>query len=224
VQEHAPGLWSEARPLRVGKVIPIGTRMSVIRLPDGGLLLHSPVAIDAALRARLDALGPVRCLVAPNRVHHLFVASAAHAYPDARRFGAPGLPEKRGDLVFHALLGDEPAPEWGGAVETHLVRGIPYLNEVVFWHRPSRTLVVTDLVFNVQRADAVLTRLFWRVNGAWRRFGPSRMLRSLVRDRAGLRRSIDRVLAWDFDRVLLAHGDALETGGREALRDAYAWL
>ncbi len=222
--QHGQGLWSETRTLRAAGFIPLGTRMTVVRLADGGLLLHSPVALDAELGQRLDALGPVRFLVAPNRVHHLFLAKAAERYPDARRLGAPGLPEKRSDLAFHALLEDQPPPEWKGELETHLVRGIPYLNEVALWHRPTRTLVLTDLAFNVQHADALLARLFLRANGAYQRFGPSRMLRSLVRDRAALRRSIDRLLAWDFDRVLLTHGEVLESGGREALRAAYAWL
>ena len=98
------------------------------------------------------------------------------------------------------------------------------MNEVVFLHRASRTLVVTDLCFNVRHSDHLGTRLFMRVNGAYGRFGPSRLLRSLVRDRPALRASLERILAWDFERVVVTHGEVLEHGGRDALRAGFAWL
>jgi hypothetical protein len=63
-----------------------------------------------------------------------------------------------------------------------------------------------------------------RVNSAYGRFGPSRLLRFAIRDKAACRRSIDRILEWDFERVVVTHGEVLESGGREALRSAYAWL
>ena len=95
----------------------------------------------------------------------------------------------------------------------------------MFFHPRTRTLVLTDLAFNVQRASSLVTRLFLRANGAWQRFGPSRLARvAFIRDRAAARLGIERLLEWDFDRVVLAHGDVLETGGRDALRAAYSWL
>ena len=90
----------------------IGTRMTVVWLSDGGLFVHSPVQLDLPGRRALDALGPVRAVVAPNRLHHLFVGGWREAYPDARLYAAPGLPEKRSDLSFDAVLGDEPPAAW----------------------------------------------------------------------------------------------------------------
>jgi hypothetical protein len=106
-----------------------------------------------------------------------------------------------------------------------LVQGAPSLNEVVFLHRPSRTLLCLDLCFHVRPPRNLVTQLFMRLNGAWDRFGPSRIFRyAIVKDRRALRASLDRVLAWDFDRVSVAHGDVLERGGRDALRQGFAWL
>lgn len=216
----APDLWVASRPLPL-VVGDVGARMTVARLPSGELWLHSPVALDAAARAELDALGPVRFVVAPNVNHSLFVAPALATYPAARAYAAPGLEKKRKDVAFHGLLDDDSA--WPG-IASVLCAGMPYVNEVAFHHAPSRTLVLTDLAFNLPPGARNEARLFHWVMGAAGRFGPHRLVRALVKDRQALRRSIDRVLAWDFDRVIVSHGEVLERGGREALAAAFAWL
>jgi hypothetical protein len=219
----APDLWvAERRQTFYG--LEVGTRMTVIRLAEGGLLLHSPVALDAALSAELDALGPVRFVVAPNRVHHLYAGRVAETYPDARLWIAPGLDRKRPDLDYVAVLGDEAPAEWRGQVDQVFFRGRPYENEVVFFHRASRTLLLCDLAFNFGPGAALPTRWLMRLLRSYGRFGPSTLDPWLIRDRAAARASLARILAWDFDRVVVAHGDVLERGGREALGHGYRWL
>jgi hypothetical protein len=195
-----------------------------MRLTDGNLLLHSPVALDAPLRRELDAIGRVRYVVAPNRVHHLYAGAVAAAYPDARLWVAPGLARKRPDLVFVDVLGDDAPAEWAGQVDQVFFRGRPYENEVVFLHRASRTLIICDLAFNFGPRAAAPTRFLMKLIRSYGRFGPSTLDPWLIRDRAAARQSLERILAWDFDRVVVAHGDVLETGGRDALRTGYAWL
>jgi hypothetical protein len=219
----APELWTAERPQRFYG-LEVGTRMSVIRLADGSLLLHSPVALDAELRRELDSLGRVRFAVAPNRVHHLYAGGVARAYPEARLWVGPGLERKRPDLAIAGVLGDEAPPEWRGQVDQVFFRGRPFENEVVFLHRGSRTLLLCDLAFNFGPRAHPLTRLAMRLIGSYGRFGPSRLDPLLIRDRRAARASLERILAWDFDRIAVAHGDVLETGGREALRAGYAWL
>ncbi len=226
LRELAQNLWVIDRPLGNFMVEP-GTRMSVIRLGDRGLFLHSPVRSDPALLAALDAVGPVRFVVAPNKAHHLFVADYLRKYPEARLYGAPGLADKRKDLNFNGgVLGDEPAAEWAGAIEQHLFLGAPFLNEVLFFHRPTRTLISTDLVFNIvpEHVHSFRARLFCLVTGAAGRFGPHRLIRRAISDRAAARRSVERVLRWDFDRVIVTHGEILESGGHEKFRAAFAYL
>jgi hypothetical protein len=218
-----PNLWVADRPLRLA-VGDIGTRMTVIRLADGGLFLHSPVRLDAATREALDDLGPVRAAVAPSKVHHFFVGDYLTAYPEARVYGAPGLAEKRRDLKLHGVLSDQASPEWQGEIAQHLFRGAPYLNEVVFFHLPTRTLLLTDLAFNVAAGGTSGARLFYRLVGAAGRFGPHRLVRFMIRDRRAARESIDVILRWDFDRVIVTHGDVLETGGREQFAAAFALI
>src|SRR5262245_39902746 len=127
LRELAEDLWVAERS-QTFYGLPVGTRMTVIRLPGGRLLLHSPVALDDALRAALDSLGRVSYVVAPNRVHHLYAGDVAKSYPEARLWVAPGLERKRPDLAFVALLGDEAPEEWREQVRQTFFRGRPYEN------------------------------------------------------------------------------------------------
>lgn len=223
LRQLAENLWvAERRQAFYG--LPVGTRMTVIRLPGERLLLHSPVALDPALRAELDALGRVRYAVAPNRVHHLYAGRVAEHYPGTRLWVAPGLDRKRPDLVFEAVLGDEAPEEWRGEVEQVFFRGRPYENEVTFFHRASRTLILCDLAFNFGPRTAAPTRLLMKLLRSYGRLGPSTLDPWLIRDRRAARESLQRILAWDFDRVIVAHGEVQESGGREILRQGYAWL
>jgi hypothetical protein len=219
----ANDIWIAERP-QTFYGLPVGTRMTVIRLSGGRLLLHSPVALDSELRAELDALGRVSYAVAPNRVHHLYAGEVAKAYPEARLWVGPGLERKRPDLTFVAVLGDEPPEEWRDEVWQTFFRGRPYENEVVFLHRASRTLILCDLAFNFGPRAAAPTRLLMKLLRSYGSFGPSKLDPWLIRDRDAARQSLERILAWDFDRVVVAHGDVLESGGRAALRQGYAWL
>lgn len=222
LQPLAPDLWIASRklPLMVGE---IGCRMTVVRL-GSDLLLHSPVPLDAATREALGRLGRVRWLVGPSKVHHLYLGDYVTAYPDAVLCGAPGLAEKRRDLRFACVLDDAAVPPWGDGLAMRLLRGAPLMNEVVFFHPGSCTLVLTDLAFNVP-ADGGGARFFHWLVGATGRFGPHRIVRFGIRDRAAARASLEAMRAWDFDRVIVSHGDVLERGGKAAFERAFApWL
>lgn len=218
-----PELWVAERPQSFYG-IEVGTRMSVMRLADRSLLLHSAVALDPQLRRELDALGPVRYVVAPNRVHHLYAGEVAKSYPGTRLWIAPGLERKRPDLVYEGVLEDEAPPEWRGQVDQVFQRGRPFENEVVFCHRASRTLLICDIAFNFREGTHWLTRLLMTLVRSYGYFGPSKLDGFLIRDRVAARASMEKILALDFDRVVVAHGDVVESGGREQLRAGYAWL
>jgi hypothetical protein len=198
--------------------------MTIVRLPGPKLLLHSPIAATADLVHEVTALGPVAYIVAPNRLHHLFVSDWERACPGASIYVAPGLDTKRADLTIEGVLADEPEPGWNGTVDQVLLAGCPFVNEVVFFHRPSATLIASDLAFNIRSSSPPLTRLFFRLGGTFGRLSPSLLERLLVRDRTAFRRSLERILEWPFERVVVAHGDVTEKGGREELVRGYAWL
>jgi len=215
-------LWVASRPLRMW-IGDIGCRMTVVRLGSGDVLLHSPVALDDATREAVDVVGRVRWILGPSKVHHFHLGDWARAYPDAELCCVPGLDGKRRDLRFHRTLDARAAERlWGDDLRAELFDAAPIMNELVLLHAASRTLILTDLAFNVRTRNEA--RLFHRLVGATGRFGPHRIVRAGIRDRAAARASLQTILAWDFDRVVVSHGDVLETGGRAALEESFAFL
>jgi hypothetical protein len=216
MQTLAPGLHVVDRPQRfLG--LEIGTRMTVLQL-QGGLLVHSPVDVDPQT---LASLGDPRWVLAPNLMHHLYVDRWTKAGLEA--WAAPGLPEKRRDLPFAGVVEPNGPSPFGKEVDLLTLSSIPFTNEVVLLHRPSRTLVVTDLLFHFPPTAP------WSTRFAMRCFGAHPGCRASYLERFGMsrktgRRELERILAWDFDRIVLTHGEVVQTGGRETLRRAYRWL
>lgn len=218
----APELWTIARPLRFFGV-ETGCRMTVVRLRDGGLFVHSPIPRYPALAAELDALGPVRAVAAPSLFHHLSVTQWKQAYPEAIFACCPGLETKRADFPWDRVLSDEPEPEWAEDLRQVSFAARTMENEVVFFHPATRTMICADAVFNLARHPSRMTRLVALVLGN-RRPGATWLERVMIRDRAGAREQIDRMLAWQPERILLAHGEPIERDGEAVLRRAYEWL
>ena len=220
----APEMWSVLHPMRFPGGVRMPARMTIVRLPGGDLLIHSPVPIDDALAGEIAALGPVRYVLAPNCFHHLHVGPLSIRFPAAQLYGAPGLVEKRRDINFAGTIGVGVQP-WGEVVDQVALKGLPKTNEVVFFHRPSRTLLVTDVLFNVTEPETWMTAMTLRILGTYKRLGPSRVLRFLTKDRGALRPGIEQMLGWDFTRVVPAHGAVFESPDAPAqVRRGFGWL
>jgi hypothetical protein len=220
-------LWLVDGPkVRFLGAFPYPTRMAVIRLADGGLWLWSPTRLDAALAAELEALGPVRHLVEPNKLHHLWLGDWAARFPEARLYAPPGLARKRCDLAFHAELGDAPEAAWRDQIDQVVFRGSFFMDEVVFFHRASRTALVCDLV---QRFDphslSGWKGLLMRLDGLVGPDGstPREWRASWWNRRAG-RGALRTAFAWSPARLVIAHGMLPEGDGREALARGLHWL
>lgn len=223
LQQLAPDLWIADHQLKIMGA-EFGARMSVVRLGSGGLFVHSPVALTPALQAAIHKQGPVEAVVAPNAMHHMYLPAFVEAFPSALVYVADGVAAKHPDLPVTGLLGDEPEPLWALELDQHRIAGQPRINEVAFLHKPSRTLLLTDWLFNFNRSDTWWTRTFLRLAGAYHGPSQSRLLRLSIADRDAARRSRDRLLAWDFDRVIVAHGDIIPADGKAVVRKATAWL
>jgi hypothetical protein len=168
-------------------------------------------------------LGDVRHFTAPSRMHDGFWPEWFEHFKGAEFSAAPGLVKEHPELPFTMKLADVRPGVPGGELQARLMRGMPVVNEFVFLHLASRTLIVADLVFNLDPPD-FMSRILLRLNGALGRPTPSRMFKMAIRDRAAFRESLDTVLAWDFDRVIVGHGENIASGGRAVLREAYAFL
>ncbi|HIG72665.1 MAG TPA: DUF4336 domain-containing protein [Myxococcales bacterium] len=223
MQQLHSDVWVTSSPLRFLGV-EVGARMTVVRMPDDRLLLHSPISASEELVREVQALGTVEYLVAPNKLHHLYVGEWQRVCPDAETYVAPGLETKRADLSITGVLTNEPEAGWKGELDQVLVGGFQFANEVAFFHRASATLIATDLAFNFGANSPPLTRAFIRLAGSYGEVGPSLLERLLVRDRPAFRKSLERILEWPFERVVVAHGDVSESGGRAELIRGYSWV
>lgn len=224
LRELAPGLWCVEGTY--GRS-PMGRRMSVVAA-GGGLLLHAAMRLRDEELARLDALGPVRWILPPNRLHASDAPFFAERHPEAKVL-VPALERERlergGLRVDGTVEGDWPE-ELAGELEAFPVHGLR-IGETALHHRPSRTLIVNDLLMNFREGDTrgALHRLMMRLNGVYGRLRPSALLKLVfLRDREALARSLATVLELELERIVVSHGSVFEGDGREALREAFGFL
>lgn len=220
-------IWVAEQPLRYFG-LGIGTRMTVVRLPDRNLAVISPILLRPELKQQLDNLGCVAHIIAPNLYHHLFVAECKGQYPQATFWAAPGLAEKKPALLIDKVL----TPEAGsGPPELEAIffegfktlgsGGVDALNECVFFHADSRTLILTDAAFHFDGSFPSLTQFVARVTGLYNNLSPSWLERIATRDKEPVKRSVENILSWDFERVIMAHGSIIEQNGKERFREGY---
>ena len=160
-------------------------------------------------------------------MHDLFLAEYAAAFPDARLWIPPGL-----DKYFSHLRRAQRLPEegdgneiWHGDLSYVLVQGIPRLNECVFFHRPSKTLIVADLFFNITEECPAIIKIAARLGGFYQKMAiPLDIRRVLIRDRKAFAGSMREVRSLDFDNIIVGHGTNTIGGGAEAFKRATAWL
>lgn len=200
-------------------------RMTIFVLPNRELVIHSGVRIDDGEMQAIDALGRVAFyLLVPNAHHDPDASWFASRYPKAR-FLAPAREAERlrGAVRVDGTFESDWPPDLSTVLKHHTIRGTRF-TETVFLHVPSRTLVVVDLAFNLTEASLVgrpLGRLFMKLNNAYARFGITRLTEMLVRDAAELRGSLEAILEWDFDRVIVSHGDNVESDGKRVFRGGF---
>lgn len=220
----APQIWHATQDNTLPGGVHLPVRMVVVQLPSGGLWLHSAIPIDDALAGELAAIGPVEHIVVPNLFHNMFAAAAKTRYPDAQLHAPARLRKKLPKLPIDADLG-EVLSDWADVLDSVALRGAPMVDEHVFLHRPSGTLITTDMVFNFQQIANWQTRLLLWMVGCSRGLSMSRSWRFLfVRDATLMAGDAARVLAWEFDRVTMGHGEIVQSGGHDMIRAAIGWL
>jgi hypothetical protein len=219
-------LWTAEGPTVPFLGMPYPTRMALVRLSGGDLWVWSPIALTRELAEEVERLGAVRHLVSPNKIHHLFLGGWAERWPEARLHAPPGLAPRRRDLAFHSEIGDIPDPAWKDEIDQIVVRGSFTMDEVWFFHRPSRTAIVGDMV---QKFDPTTLR-------PWHRFvmrldglvGPNgstpREWRVTFWNRRAAREAVRRALDWNPEQIVIAHGTNIRTEGTPILRRSLSWL
>lgn len=223
-------LWVAEQPQKF-MGLAVGTRMSVIRLEDSSLLLISPIEITPEIKQQLNSVGKVKYLIAPNLFHHLYLSEYRQIYPQAWVIAPPGLSTKQPELKIDKIFTQDEI-EFNSEVEHTLFEGfqafifpkVRTVNEVVFYHPSSKTLIITDSAFNFDDSFPLVTQLAGRVLGSYQTLKPSRLEKIAVQDKQQLKKSIDKIMAWDFNRVIMAQVKIVETNAKEQLTAGYQWL
>jgi len=221
-----PNIWVAEGPVVSFFGFPYPTRMAVIRLRNGSLFIWSPIALTPELRTEVEALGSVTYLVSPNKIHHLFLKPWKDAYPQSRTYALDQLKKRNLAPPIDALLEDSPNPEWADDIDQVIVRGSFALSEAVFFHRESRTAIFADLIQNFapdwfKGWKGVVARLGGIVSP---HPGTPIDWRSSFVNRKPARAALDGILAWQPEKVIIAHGILVRNDGVGFIRRALPWL
>jgi len=225
-REFGPSLYVADGPTVSFYGFPYPTRMAVARLSDGSAWVWSPVALTDDLINFMDTFESVRHIVSPNKIHHLFLSQWHDQWPDARIYAPPGLAKRMPDLRFDAELGDNPDPAWADDIDQVIFRGSLAMEEVVFFHRKSRTAIVCDLI--QRHPEETMTGwkgLLMRADSLVGEHGstPREWRASFLRRRKA-RAARDKVLGWNPERLLIAHGQCAQSGAKEIIGKALSWM
>ena len=195
------------------------SRMTIVRLANGNLFIHSPCEINESIKAQINKIGKVEFIVAPGSYHYFYITSAQMAFPDAETFICPGIERKKPELEFDWLLGDRPDVRWENDFEQVLVRGNKHIWEVAFYHKSTKTLILVDLIENItDKTEGVnLTlKLWWKlVFHMWNNPKPAPEYQLGWKDKKAASKSLNKILVWDFEKIILSHGDLIEVNAKE---------
>ncbi|EXJ94053.1 hypothetical protein A1O1_02446 [Capronia coronata CBS 617.96] len=249
IRDVTPNITTLSVPFARFGHVKVGGRGTLVKLQTGNVAVFSPVALTPDVKSKVKSLGTIKYIVAPDIEHHIFLTPWAAEYPEAEIIGVEGLPEKResnsdtkGTKFHHVFSAQNKldmriSPEFDEEFSYEFIHS--HVNkELVFLHKPSRTLIEADVLFNlpateqysktgVDARSGILTKLFagimntkgdmtWQKRFLWYAAGR--------KDRAGFAESAKRLKQWDYDRIIPCHGDVIETGGKRIMDEATAWF
>jgi hypothetical protein len=231
----APRVWTVNGPIahmrHAGMNIPFPTRMLVAQLADDSLWIWSPTKPTEELFAELNALGAVKHLISPNKIHCANIAAWKTAYPSATAWASPGVRERATaqniDVTFDRDLSEAADAAWSEEIDQLIFRGSRFLDEVVFFHRATRTLIVADLIENFESEKMTFPeRLLMKFAGITAPDGKaSNAFRATFLGHHDVARAcFDRMCAWKPERIVIAHGRCYAKGADSELRRAFRWL
>jgi hypothetical protein len=219
----ADGLWGidDVVGLPGGAKLPV--RATVIALGNGDLALHSPVAMNEDVVESLRRLGVVRHLIAPSALHHLHLAASLHHFPEAKVYGTRALLKKRKSLRVDVFLNDGLPSAMAEELGSITLAGNPQVEETVFFHKTSKSLLVTDMVFNITRPQGMMSKFVLSCTGTNGRLAQSRLWQFYAKDKSAFVESTHRMLGWNFEKLVPCHGDVLASGAKDAVHAALRW-
>ena len=227
LRKFGENIWTAEGPPVSFYGMPYPVRMTVIKLDNGDLFIHSPIAPDGELLKQVKALGPVKYLVSPNKIHHLYMGDWQQLFDQAKMFASPGLRKKRADLEFDADLQDRPEEEWESEIDQLVFAGSRAVSEVVFFHHQSKTLILTDLIENFD------PDWFPGWKGWLAKIGrivapdgqaPLDFQLSFFGRKHLARQSVERIKQWQPKNIIIAHGACYKGNAMSEIKRAFRWV
>lgn len=221
-------IWVAEQPFRYFG-LSVGTRMTVIRLTNSELVVISPIQVDNETIHQLNEIGDVSHIIAPNLYHYLFTSNFKALYPKAMLWAVPGLESKRPELPIDRIIQDgsfldEVEYLLFDGLRTFGLNGAVPLNECVFFHPETHTLILTDTAFHFDESFPPLTQLVARALGGYKNLSPSLLEKVATQETQKVKQAVQKVLAWDFERVIMAHGSIIENDAKQRFREGYEWF
>jgi uncharacterized protein DUF4336 len=221
------GIWTVDGPNVVFAGASMHTRMTVVRLQGGGLWVHSPIELNEYTQAFLkDIGGEVVVLIAPNKFHYLFIEPWREAFPDAKVFAEEHLLRKAPSLAYAEVLTNSAPSLYSQDVDQVIFAGSRMFQEVVFFHKASRSLIFTDLMINLKTDEIKpLPRLFLEFEGVtYPNGGIPRLYRWFSNDKNKSREALKVIRNWEPQRVLFCHGEPFDLTAEEVINREFEYL
>ena len=207
--------------------IPFTTRMTVVRLSNGDLWLHSPTAYTEELADALSKLGRIAHLVSPNFIHYAHIAEWKEHFPDAIAWASPHVKERAAsqevDVRFDRDLGSEAPAEWADVLKQTIIPGT-LMDEVVFFHEDSKTLILADTIqnFELNKIRQPYRFLVWAARAyAPRGQMPIDLRSTFYPKKREVGEAVKTILSWKPERILLSHGKCIDGDAQKALTWAF---
>jgi hypothetical protein len=225
LEQVGEDIWVVDGPEILFLGLTLGTRMTVVRLGEE-LWVHSPVSITNEMEAEIERLGKVRYIVAPNRYHHIFLPEWRSKFPEAGIFAAPGLTEKRPDIAFDGELTNTGQYNWSGTLPHAIFGPSRLFDEVIFFHTPSRTLILTDLIVNVKTDGySWWQKLFAAFDGLGYPDGTTpRLYRWSIKSKSAAKAIYQVMIDWEPEKIVISHGEWFREGGTKELTKRLGWV
>jgi Domain of unknown function (DUF4336) len=200
--------------------------MIIAKLADGSLWVNSPVSVPLDMLDRIIALGPVKYLVAPTRMH-VWRLQALHAlFPEAELWGPPQIPNQFKRLPFAGILGDAPPKGWSHDFDQLVFKGNLFIDEVFFFHKKSQTVILADFIQNrpIAKGKPFRNALFKLAGVAYPLGGVALDIRLSFTNRNLARQFLEKLLSWDFEKLIIGHGVCIEENAKPFIERAFRWL
>jgi len=202
-----------------------GNKMTIIKYDDDKLMLHSPIPISPTLIKQLDALGQVKLLMAPNLMHNLFINEWKHHYRDAMLIAPKHIKKVDFDISLEEITRTEKSEfNIPSDLRLQFIAGTKGLHEYAVIHIPSATLILTDLAFNIHNVKGIWSNIFFKLYGAHGKFGPTHLMKFIIKDKVAFSQSIKTILNYDFDKVIVSHGELITRDGKSRFNKAFSHI